>query len=146
MGDGELTALADRDDRRLDFILAVPARRYAELVETFRGLVFDDDGLAESTFAGHLGNLPVEVPCHEPLPQQFHAMHLCLDAAPAVVSAPSSRERATEVIRGAQDLVSGLGASGGGRPWFRILAGRNNRMGTSIRDGIVAACHRRRPP
>ncbi len=53
MGDGELTALADRDDRRLDFILAVPARRYAELVETFRGLVFDDDGLAESTFAGH---------------------------------------------------------------------------------------------
>ena len=50
---GELTALADRGDRRLEFILAVPARRYAELVETFQGLAFDDDGLAESAFAGH---------------------------------------------------------------------------------------------
>ncbi|RDC66969.1 IS1634 family transposase, partial [Rhodovulum sp. 12E13] len=50
---GELTALADRGDRRLEFILAVPARRYAELIETFQALVFDDDGLAESAFAGH---------------------------------------------------------------------------------------------
>src|SRR6056297_731256 len=50
---GELTALADRGDRRLEFILAVPARRYADLAETFQGLVFDDDGLAESAFAGH---------------------------------------------------------------------------------------------
>jgi len=50
---GELTTLADRGDRRLEFILAVPARRYAELIETFRTLVFDDDGLAESAFAGH---------------------------------------------------------------------------------------------
>ncbi len=50
---GELTALAERDDRRLEFILAVPARRYAELVETFQGLAFDAEGLTESTFAGH---------------------------------------------------------------------------------------------
>jgi len=50
---GELTALAERDSRRLEFILAVPARRYAELVDTFRGLTFDEAGLAESTFAGH---------------------------------------------------------------------------------------------
>ncbi|TDL74108.1 IS1634 family transposase [Palleronia sediminis] len=50
---GELTALADQGDRQLEFILAVPARRYAELVETFQSLVFDDDGLAESAFAGH---------------------------------------------------------------------------------------------
>ena len=49
----ELTALAARGDRRLEFILAVPARRYAELVETFRALVFDDAGLAEASFAGH---------------------------------------------------------------------------------------------
>ena len=53
MGDGELTALADRDGRRLEFILAVPARRYAELVETFRSLAFTEDGLAEASFAGH---------------------------------------------------------------------------------------------
>ncbi len=50
---GELTSLADQGGRKLDFILAVPARRYADLAETFQKLVFDDDGLAESTFAGH---------------------------------------------------------------------------------------------
>ena len=50
---GELTAVADRDGRRLEFILAVPARRYAELAETFQGLAFDADGIAEAAFAGH---------------------------------------------------------------------------------------------
>jgi len=50
---GELTALADQDGRRLEFILAVPARRYADLVETFEALAFDADGLAEGSFAGH---------------------------------------------------------------------------------------------
>jgi hypothetical protein len=52
---GELTALAEqaRGGRKLEFILAVPARRYGELLETFRGLSFDDEGLAESSFAGH---------------------------------------------------------------------------------------------
>ena len=50
---GELTALADKDGRRLEFILAVPARRYAELADTFRGLSLGDDGLTESSFAGH---------------------------------------------------------------------------------------------
>jgi transposase len=49
----ELTALAERGDRQLEFILAVPARRYAELVDTFRALAFDDAGLAEASFAGH---------------------------------------------------------------------------------------------
>ena len=34
-------------------ILAVPARRYGELVETFRGLAFDAEGEAEASFAGH---------------------------------------------------------------------------------------------
>jgi len=50
---GELTAMADQGGRKLEFILAVPARRYGELVETFHGLPFCDDGLAEATFAGH---------------------------------------------------------------------------------------------
>ena len=52
---GELTALAEqaRGGRKLEFILAVPARRYGELVDTFRGLAFDEDGLAEASFAGH---------------------------------------------------------------------------------------------
>jgi transposase len=50
---GELTAMADRGGRRLEFILAVPARRYAELAETFQALAFDADDLAESRFAEH---------------------------------------------------------------------------------------------
>ena len=48
----ELTELAEVKARKLQFILAVPARRYGELSETFESLEFTD-GLAESTFAGH---------------------------------------------------------------------------------------------
>lgn len=50
---GALTSLAEQDGRILEFILAVPARRYGDLVETFRALSFDEDGLAEDRFAGH---------------------------------------------------------------------------------------------
>ena len=50
---GELSELADRGDRKLEFILAVPARRYADLTETFESLASDEAGLAESTFSDH---------------------------------------------------------------------------------------------
>lgn len=50
---GALTALAEQGGRTLEFVLAVPARRYADLVETFRTMTFGGDGLAESHFAGH---------------------------------------------------------------------------------------------
>jgi transposase len=48
-----LTSLAEQGGRTLEFILAVPARRYKELVETFRDLSFDEDGVVESRFSGH---------------------------------------------------------------------------------------------
>jgi len=48
-----LTSLAEQGGRTLEFILAVPARRYKELVETFRNMVFDEDGVVESRFSGH---------------------------------------------------------------------------------------------
>ena len=48
-----LTSLAEQDGRTLEFILAVPARRYSDLVETFRDMDFDEDRLAEDRFAGH---------------------------------------------------------------------------------------------
>ena len=48
----ELTRLAEVQSRKLQFILAVPARRYAELADTFASLTFTE-GLAESRFAGH---------------------------------------------------------------------------------------------
>jgi transposase len=48
----ELTELAEVKARKLQFIIAVPARRYGELSETFETLTFTD-GLSESMFAGH---------------------------------------------------------------------------------------------
>ncbi|CUH09926.1 Transposase [Jannaschia seosinensis] len=48
----ELTSVAERSERTLEFILAVPARRYVDLVETFQNLAFHE-GVAEATFAGH---------------------------------------------------------------------------------------------
>jgi len=48
----ELSALAEHSERRLEFILAVPARRYAELGETIKGMDFVD-GVGEARFAGH---------------------------------------------------------------------------------------------
>ncbi len=47
-----LTSLAEQGGRTLEFILAVPARRYSDLVETFKKMTFED-GLAEDSFAGH---------------------------------------------------------------------------------------------
>lgn len=38
---GELTAIADQGGRKLEFVL-VPARRYRDLLDTFRGLAYDD--------------------------------------------------------------------------------------------------------
>lgn len=49
----ELTDMAEQGGRKLEFILAVPARRCADLVETFQGLSFDEAGLAEGSFADH---------------------------------------------------------------------------------------------
>src|SRR6056297_1628726 len=49
---GALTSLAEQGGRTLEFILAVPARRYSDLVETFRDMAFDEDRLAEDRFAG----------------------------------------------------------------------------------------------
>ena len=48
-----LTDMADKGGRKLEFILAVPARRYGDLVETFRGFDFAGDGLREASFEGH---------------------------------------------------------------------------------------------
>ncbi|MFO7033184.1 IS1634 family transposase [Limnospira fusiformis CCALA 023] len=49
-----LTDMADKDGRKLEFILAVPARRYSDLMETFRGFDFNaGDGLREASFEGH---------------------------------------------------------------------------------------------
>jgi hypothetical protein len=92
----ELTALADRDGRKLEFILAVPARRYADLVETFRGLAFDEDGLAESSFAGH-------------------RLIVANDPLRAADQSDRRRTRIAELEAQAQKMVTKLDAQDGGQ-------------------------------
>jgi len=49
-----LTEMADQGGRKLEFILAVPARRYSDLVKTFQDFDFSDgNGLREASFEGH---------------------------------------------------------------------------------------------
>lgn len=92
----ELTALADRDGRKLEFILAVPARRYADLAPTFRGLAFDDDGLAEASFAGHR-----LIVAHDPLR--------------AADQSTRRRARIAELEAQAEKMVAKLDAQDGGK-------------------------------
>jgi hypothetical protein len=92
----ELTALADQDGRTLEFILAVPARRYADLVETFRGLAFDEGGLAESSFAGHR-----LIVAHDPLR--------------ATEQSARRRARIAELEAQAEKMVAKLDAQDGGK-------------------------------
>jgi hypothetical protein len=65
-------------------------------------------------------------------------MHLRFDAASAMVSTPSSPERAAQVFRRTQGLVSRHGSSGDRPPGLRVLAGRDDGMGTAICNRIVA--------
>lgn len=93
---GELTSLADQGGRKLEFILAVPARRYADLVETFQGLAFDDDGLAESSFACHR-----LIVAHDPLR--------------AAEQSDRRRARIAELEAQAETMVAKLDAQDGGK-------------------------------
>jgi transposase len=66
----DLTDMADRGGRKLEFILAVPARRYTDLVETYQELAFDEAGLAESKFAGHR-----LIVAHDPIRAEEQSAH-----------------------------------------------------------------------
>lgn len=92
---GELTALAAQGGRCLEFVLAVPARRYSELAETFRHLTFSDDGLAEARFAGHR-----LIVAHDPVR--------------ADVQSASRRERIAELEALAEKMVTRLDAQDAG--------------------------------
>ena len=84
----ELTELAEVKARQLQFILAVPARRYSELSETFETLEFKD-GLAESTFADH-------------------RLVIAHDVARAAEQSTRRRERISEQVDFAEKLVKKL--------------------------------------
>jgi len=91
-------------------------RPYAE-----RGVAIED-GHADLEF----GDLAVEVPRHEALPQQLHAVHLRFDAASAVIAAPVSPKRPTEIFRRPQGFVSSDRSGGVRLPWFCGFAGRDD--------------------
>lgn len=110
------------------------ARKHIEMVITY-----DFDGtLADGNTDLELRDPAVEVPCRDALAQQFHAVHSGLDAAPAVVAAPSSPERTTKVFRRPQGLVAGACACRDGLPGLCILAGWNDGVCPSFGDGIMA--------
>jgi hypothetical protein len=86
----ELTKLAEANGRKLQFILAVPARRYAELGGTLEHLAFED-GLAESRFAG----------------QRLVVAH---DPVRAAEQSAKRRERIATLVTYAEGLVKKLDA------------------------------------
>lgn len=103
------------------------------------------DGYAERGEAvqdGHtdleLGDLTIEVPCAQPLAQQFQTMHLGFDAAPAVVTAPSSPNGSTEAFRRAKCLVPRDCPRCVGLPRLGVFAGRYDGRSTAGGDGVVA--------
>ena len=65
-------------------------------------------------------------------------MHLGLDTASAVVSAPVSPDCAAEVFRSSQGLVSGHRTRGDGLPRLGVFAGWDDGMGTAVSDCVVA--------
>ena len=77
-------------------------------------------------------------PRHEALTQQFHAVHLCLDAASAVIAATSSPDCSTEAARCAQGLVAGDCTWGIGLPGLGVLAGRYDRGSATGSDSVMA--------
>ena len=91
-----LTSLAEQGGRTLEFIQAVPARRYGDLVETFRGLAFDEGGLAESSFAGH-------------------RLIVAHDAVRAADQSARRRARIAELEAQAENMVAKLDAQDGGK-------------------------------
>ena len=85
-----------------------------------------------------LGHLTIEVPRHEAMTQQFHAVHFGFDAALSVIAAPSSPDCSAKAFRCAQGRVACNRSGGAGFRGLGVLAGRNNGCSTSGRDGVMA--------
>jgi hypothetical protein len=65
-------------------------------------------------------------------------VHLGLDTASAVVSAPISPDRSAKVSRRLKSFVSGHRTRGDGLLWFGIFARRDDCVRPVVCDGIVA--------
>jgi len=92
-----LTDMANKDGRKLEFILAVPARRYSDLLETFRGFDFSaGDGLCEARF-------------------EEHRLIVAHDAARATDQGEARRARINELETMANAMVAKLDAQDDGK-------------------------------
>ena len=83
-------------------------------------------------------DLPFEVPRHQRLAKQFHAMHLRFDAASAVVSTPASPHRAAQISLRIDRIVAGNCSGTRRLPGLCILTWRDDRMGISGGNRLVA--------
>jgi len=93
------------------------------------------DGYAERGVAIHdrhagleLCNLAVELPRAWALAKQLHTIHFCLCTTSAVIRAPSSPYRPTEVFRGAQDTIACC------RTRWSFLSGLGRRLSICIQN------------
>lgn len=118
---GELTAMADQGGRKREFILAVPARRYGALAETFRGLAFSEEGLAEAAFAGH-------------------RLIVAHDPTRAALQSAKRRGRIAELDAMADKLVTRLDAQDADE----TARGRNGTRPPGVRPGRLQPVHARR--
>ncbi len=84
------------------------------------------------------GDLSVEVASHEALAKQLEAVHFRLDATSAMIITPSSPQRPAQMLCGAQDVVAGPGTDGVGLPRFGVLACRNDGIGPTSGDSVMA--------
>jgi len=66
-------------------------------------------------------------------------VHLCLDAAPSVVSAPVAPDCPAQILRCAERIIPGDGTGGGWLPWLSIFAWRDDRSRTALGDGVVTS-------
>lgn len=117
----EIARIAEDAARRLEFILAVPARRYAELGGTLQGLTYED-GLAEGRFAEHR-----LVVAHNP--------------QRATEQAARRRERIAALEAFAEQLVSKLDAQDAGQTERGRRAsdrGAYSRFGQAVREAELS--------
>jgi hypothetical protein len=66
-------------------------------------------------------------------------MHICLNAASAVVSALVPPERPAQILRCAERIIPGDRTGGSWFPWLSISAWRNDCDRTAVSDGVVAS-------
>jgi len=103
------------------------------------------DGYAKSGVAVQDGDtdldfcdLPVEVSRHQGLAEKLDAVHLGLDTASAVVSAPPSPQCLAKIAGCTHHLVSGDGPGARGLPRFGVFARRYDGVGMSSCNRVMA--------